>query len=200
MAMTTLSSCPPVCMRAASCARRASSVVRTAARSTWTAAARRTACSVVVASWRKKKPAPLSWEAKDFLKRSRESSLCRIWIAWLMAPSSPVRSTWRACHSTFLSAKADFTWPMYFTSLATSSVSLPFSSTDSSLDMPLAPFSFFMSRRACDAEVSSLVFEVISVSYSVWAFASAPVASWRFMVNSSRSLARTPWILKERAL
>mmetsp|Transcript_31025 Transcript_31025/g.82632 ORF Transcript_31025/g.82632 Transcript_31025/m.82632 type:complete len:215 (+) Transcript_31025:561-1205(+) len=65
-----------------------------------------------------KEAALLSWEANDFLNRSRASSLCMISTAFEMAASSPVRNTVRSFHSCFFSARAFCTCSMYVLSFA----------------------------------------------------------------------------------
>mmetsp|Transcript_51352 Transcript_51352/g.111975 ORF Transcript_51352/g.111975 Transcript_51352/m.111975 type:complete len:265 (-) Transcript_51352:137-931(-) len=119
------------------------------------------ALAVPMVSWTKE--APRSWDAKDFLKRSRLSSLCRMEIALLMAASSPERSAWRTFHSSFLAVRADCTCVMYFLSFVTWSSRVSFSSTDCSRDMPLAPPSLLMSLREVLAVSSSSFLDSISL-------------------------------------
>mmetsp|Transcript_84279 Transcript_84279/g.236060 ORF Transcript_84279/g.236060 Transcript_84279/m.236060 type:complete len:217 (+) Transcript_84279:443-1093(+) len=86
------------------------SLVRAAARLRTATAReqRRWALPLEASRCRKSRP----WEAKDFLKVSRAPPLWSTETARLMASSSPARSAWRSCHSTFFSDSASWTWMM----------------------------------------------------------------------------------------
>mmetsp|Transcript_78021 Transcript_78021/g.200908 ORF Transcript_78021/g.200908 Transcript_78021/m.200908 type:complete len:267 (+) Transcript_78021:752-1552(+) len=143
--------------------RRTSAALRPASRSASAAeTARRWLAAVLRPTWRN--TADWSCDAKDFLKRSRASSLWRIEIALLMAASSPTRSCLRSFHSSFLSASASLTCWTYVLSLPTCAVSLSISAVESALDMPLAPFSPASSLSASWALDSSPVLLPMSLS------------------------------------
>mmetsp|Transcript_39111 Transcript_39111/g.99314 ORF Transcript_39111/g.99314 Transcript_39111/m.99314 type:complete len:234 (-) Transcript_39111:126-827(-) len=142
----------------------------------------------------------LSWEANDFLNRSRASSLFMISTAFEIAASSPVRNSVRSFHSCFFSARAVCTCSMYFLSLSICSVSESNSSCDSSLDKPLAPFSLSIFSKASSVAAFSAPMDSINLSKRATAASSFSFASVRSLVKSCKSFASTSWILKERAL
>mmetsp|Transcript_105150 Transcript_105150/g.302336 ORF Transcript_105150/g.302336 Transcript_105150/m.302336 type:complete len:241 (+) Transcript_105150:907-1629(+) len=147
-------------------------------------------------SCKKRKPC----EAKDFFKRSRASSLWRISMVFEIAARSPVRSTCLSFHSCFFSARDFCTCSMYFLSFSICSVSESNSSCDSSLDKPLAPFSFSIFSKASSVAVFSAPLDSINLSKRATAASSFSFASVRSLVKSCKCFASKSWILKERAL
>mmetsp|Transcript_62266 Transcript_62266/g.201888 ORF Transcript_62266/g.201888 Transcript_62266/m.201888 type:complete len:229 (+) Transcript_62266:501-1187(+) len=111
-----------------------------------------------------KEAALLSWEANDFLNRSRASSLCMISTAFEMAASSPVRNTVRSFHSCFFSARAFCTCSMYVSSFLICVVRASNSEADSSRDIPRALVSFSIFASASWAEDFSAFLDSMSVS------------------------------------
>jgi len=132
--------------------------------------------------------------------RSRESSLCRIEIALLMAACSAARSVCLSFHSSFFSARDAVTCLTYSVSSVTCCLSASCSCMASILDIPLAPFSTSIrSSASCAADFCSPLVPM-SLSNRAWVSSSFFVASWRFAVKDSSSFASVPWILEERAL
>mmetsp|Transcript_13503 Transcript_13503/g.30676 ORF Transcript_13503/g.30676 Transcript_13503/m.30676 type:complete len:247 (-) Transcript_13503:745-1485(-) len=122
-------------------------------------------------------------DAKDFLKLSRASSLCRIATASLMAFISFIRRSLRAFHSSFLASSAVFVWVMYSPSSLTCVSSASISACASALVKPRAPFSLSKRARASAVASRCLVFAAESLSYAAFAAASCEVASAKLVLK-----------------
>mmetsp|Transcript_105152 Transcript_105152/g.302344 ORF Transcript_105152/g.302344 Transcript_105152/m.302344 type:complete len:237 (+) Transcript_105152:801-1511(+) len=165
-AAMTSSKCPALAAATRACSTRMRASPAAAAwRSASAAPAERRASEAEEAVCRKEAAAALlSWEAKDCLKRSLASSLCKIATALEMAESSPTRSSLRSFHSTVFSSLAFCTCSMYLLSFSICVVNASSSSADSSLERPRAPVSFSIFFSASCEEVNSAFFDSMSLS------------------------------------